>query len=195
MFYLKCTGDVQKRLGLFKLASAEAMPTGALLDHWYIHRITIERRNVFIFMSESTYLSFILYQGKRPVTAATLPTMMLAGIEQLLQMHGYSHDVIERTVTSYHTGMFAKTDSRSVLGVLNDLVLGYRSMIMVDGGLNCCDLSSIIMQINETPQRTLQWKNAWEAVQAKLGRPETPTKSVTLQEIGSNTPTTSTKNH
>jgi len=60
-----------------------------------------------------------------------------------------------------------------VLGVLNDLVLCYRTMIEAEGGLHSCDLTSIIMKMNKMPQRTLQWSNSWEAVQAKLGRPET----------------------
>lgn len=73
----------------------------------------------------------------------------------------------------YHSGLFAKTDSRSVLGVLNDLVICYRAMIDVDGGLQSCNLTDIILKINTMPQRTLQWAHSWDAVQAKLGNPET----------------------
>lgn len=122
-------------------------------------------------MSESTYLSFILYQGRKPVTASTLPDVMLAGMKQLLQMGGYSGGVIESVLAFYHSGLFSKTDSRSVLGVLNDLVLCYQTAIDAGGGMDFCDLTSIIMEMNKMPQRTLQWSNSWEAVQAKLESP------------------------
>jgi len=173
MLYLKCTAEVQKILGLPKSALAQAISTDASLGNWYINRFKIDQRDVYIFMSESTYLSFLLYQGKKPVTATTLPNMMLAGIEQLLLMRGYSKTIVGEALTPYHSGLYAKTDNRSVLGVLNDLVLCYRTMIEAEGGLHSCDLTSIIMKMNKMPQRTLQWSNSWEAVQAKLGRPET----------------------
>jgi hypothetical protein len=153
------------------MAPATSLEADAPLGNWYIHRFNIKRRNIFIFMSESTYLSFVLYQGRKPVTATTLPEVMLAGMKQLLQMGGYTEVVIESVLMFYHSGLFTKTDSRSVLGVLNDLVLCYQTAIDADGGMDSCDLTSIIMEMNKMPQRTLQWSNSWEAVQAKLESP------------------------
>ena len=173
MLYLKCTAEIQKVLKLSKASLAEAQPSTAPLGNWYINRFKVGRHNCFVFMSENTYLSFIMYQGKKPVTATTLPNMMLSGIAQLLEMRGYSNAAIDTALTPYHSGLFAKTDSRSVLGVLNDLVFCYRAMIEVGGGLQSCNLTDIILKINTMPQRTLQWAHAWDAVQAKLGNPET----------------------
>jgi len=99
MLYLKCTAEIQRILGLTKSTLAQAIQTDALLGNWYINRFRIGRRFFFIFMSENTYLSFILYSGKKPVTAATLPNMMLAGLAQLLHMRGYSQTVVERSLS------------------------------------------------------------------------------------------------
>ncbi len=122
-------------------------------------------------MSETTLLSFVLLQGKTAVTTETLPTMMLAGLTQLLQMRGISEDAIERAMVHYHDGLFARTDSRSDLGSLNDLVQRYQWMIEFDGGLNQCDLTRIIMGTNDMPQRRLGWCTSWEVTQSKLQLP------------------------
>jgi hypothetical protein len=168
MLYLKCTGIVQKVLKLPKSMLAEALPNPAPLGNWYVNRFGIGRRKAYIFMSETTLLSFILLQGKKPVTVETLPTMLLAGLAQLLQMRGFSEDAIERAVVHYRDGIFAKTDSRSDLGSLNDLVQRYQWIIESDGGLDHCDLTHIIMGTNDMPQRRLGWCTSWVATQSKL---------------------------
>lgn len=168
MFYLKCTGVVQKALGLPKGLVADALPSSAPLGHWYVHRFDLGRRKAYVFMSETTLLSFILFQGKKPVTAESLPNMMLAGLEQLLQMRGMGVDTIERAMAHYREGMFAKTDSRQALGSLNDLVQRYQWMVDYDGGLDRCDLSRIILGTNEMPQRRLGWATSWDITQSKL---------------------------
>lgn len=168
MLCLKCTGIVQKALGLPKTLLADAAPTSAPLGNWYVNRFAVGRRKAHVFMSETTLLSFILLQGKIPVTPETLPTMMLAGLEQLLQMRGMGEDAIDRAMVHYHEGLFAKTDSRADLGSLNDLVQRYQWMIEYEGGLDRCDLTRIIMGTNDMPQRRLGWFTSWEVTQSKL---------------------------
>jgi hypothetical protein len=119
-------------------------------------------------MSESTLLSFILFQGKNPVTVKTLPNMMLAGLQQLLQMKGLSSEAINRALVHYESGIYAKTDCRSALGSLNDLLEIYRHLIDCQGGLASYDLTGIIMSINDMPQRKLEGCNSWDVTQAKL---------------------------
>jgi hypothetical protein len=168
MLHLKCTGIVQKILKLPKSMLAEALPNPAPLGNWYVNRFDIGRRKAYVFMSETTLLSFILFQGKKPVTVETLPTMLLAGLAQLLNMHGFSEDAIERAMVHYQDGFFARTNSRHDLGSLNDLVQRYQWIIESDGGLDHCDLTSIIMGTNNMPQRRLGWCTSWEVTQSKL---------------------------
>ena len=119
-------------------------------------------------MSEPTLLSFILYEGARPLSPITLPQMFLAGLTQLLEMRGFAEKSIAEATRHYHTGLFAKTDSRASLGSLNDLVGTYQWLVEAKGGLHSCNLSAIIMQVNKTPQRRLNWASAWDAVSTKL---------------------------
>jgi hypothetical protein len=168
MFYLKCTLEVQKAIGLRKENLAASTETEALLGNWYVNRFDIGHRKAFIFMSQSTLLSFVLFQGEIPTTQERLPTMLLAGLQQLLEMRGISNEAILRAFRHCETAAFAKTDSRADLGSLNDLVHHYQCRIEYEGGLGLCDLTRIIMSINEMPQRRLGWGTSWDAVQSKL---------------------------
>jgi hypothetical protein len=168
MLHLKCTQEIQKIIGLRKENLALPMPSGALLGNWYVNRFDLGRRSAYIFMSETTLLSFILFQGKKPTTIESLPSMLLAGLEQLLQMKGLPASAIDKAFEHYDVGLYAKTDSRSDLGSLNDLVKHYQWRVEHSGGLSHCDLTGIIMDVNSMPQRRIGWLTSWDAVQSKL---------------------------
>lgn len=168
MLYLKCTAQVQSVIGLNPSQLLQAEPSPAPLGNWYVNRFPLGRCKAFVFMSEATLLSFVLLQGKKPVTVETLPRMLLAGLEQLLTMRGLPADAVERALVHYHTGAFSKTGNRADLGSLNDLVLRYQHIVRYRGGVHQCDLTDVIMRINETPQPRLGWCNSWEAAESKL---------------------------
>ena len=168
MLYLKCTQEVQKIADLRNENLALPQPSNAPLGNWYINRFNLGRRKAFIFMSETTLLSFILFQGKKAITIEHLANIFLAGLEQLLQMKGLPQSAIDKAFEHYNTGLFSKTDSRSSLGSLNDLVIHYQLRVEHAGGLAQCDLTSIIMNINDMPQRRIGWQTSWDAVQSKL---------------------------
>jgi hypothetical protein len=168
MLYLKCTGEVQKAIGLRKADLVDAQAVAAPLANWYVHRFLIGRTRFFLFMSELNLLSFVLYQGNKPVTVQSLPTMFMGGLSQLLAMRGFEPARIHRALQAYQTGRFAKTDSRKLLGCMNDLVWRYTEMVEFHGGLASCDLTDTIMKMNDMPQRTLNWRNSWDLVEFAL---------------------------
>ncbi len=168
MLYLKCTQEIQNVIGLRKENLAAAESTAAPLGNWYVNRFDLGRRKAYIFMSDTTLLSFILFQGKKPVTHESLPDMLLAGLEQLLQMKGLPASAIDKAFEHYDSVLYAKTDNRSDLGSLNDLAKQYQWRMEFKGGLSHCDLTSIIMSINEMPQRRIDWQTSWDIVQSKL---------------------------
>lgn len=168
MLYLKCTAQVQSIIGVTPSQLLQAEPSEALLGNWYINRFALGRRKAFVFMSETTLLSFLLLQGKQPVNVETLPRMLLAGLEQLLGMRGLPADAVERALAHYDIGAFSKTNNRSDLGSLHDLVLRYQHIVRHGGGLDHCDLTDVIMRVNETPLQRLGWCTSWEVVESKL---------------------------
>ena len=168
MLYLKCTAQVQSIIGLTPSQLSQAEPSAAPLGNWYINRFSLGRRKAFVFMSETTFLSFLLLQGKKPVTVETLPVMLVAGLEQLLTMRGLPADVVGRALAHHDTGAFSKTGNRSDLASLNDLVLRYQHMFGHRGGLDHCDPLDVIQRINEIPVQRLGWCTSWEMAESKL---------------------------
>ena len=102
MLYLKCTADVQKTIGLHKSQLSPIESSEAPLGHWMVNRFMVERRKAYVFMSESTLLSFILLSGKVPMTPQRLPGMLIGGLVQLLQLRGLPTPSHEQLILTLH---------------------------------------------------------------------------------------------
>ena len=65
--------------------------------------------------------------------------------------------MIDKINNEYFNLKYTKTNSKKVLGNMNDLMSLYKHYIYSDGGLKYCDLTDIIHRINKTPQRNIGW--------------------------------------
>ena len=167
MLQLRCTLKVQKQLGLSPNDLSEVKEPDSLLGNWYSNIFMVDRRKTLIFMSEHTLLSFVIY-GVRKDNSKKISEILLRGIDQLLLMEGFDISEINRVFSGYESVQFTKTNSRSVLGNMNELVELYKHFILYDGGFGHCDLANIIQRINRTPQRNLGWSNSIEVIKQLL---------------------------
>ncbi|WP_395858455.1 DUF6933 domain-containing protein [Colwellia psychrerythraea] len=90
------------------------------------------------------------------------------GLEQLLNFEDVNASVIELVIQDSCNIEITPTNSRKLLGNMNDLIYLYQSLITAEGGLANCDMTSIIMNINRTPQRVLDWENSITVTKALL---------------------------
>ena len=90
--------------------------------------------------------------------------MFIRGLEQVLRYEGIDLKKIEFVLNQFELIEITKTNSRSLLGNLNDLIYLYKSMIYARGGLKYCDLTKIIQRINRTPQKNLGWSLSIEKI-------------------------------
>ena len=157
MIQLRCTGKVQKQLSIKPSELSNIKEPDSTLGNWYLNITTIDRRKTFIFMNESTLLSFILY-GVKKSHSATIHEMFIRALNQLLLFEGFDFEIINLVNDEYHEIEYTKTHSRSLLGNLNDLVENYKYHIYEGGGFQHCDLTSIIRDINRMPQRNIGWE-------------------------------------
>lgn len=160
MLVLKCTKKVQGLVGLKAddLADLAGEEDGSILGAWYVNEFKVGRKKCLVFMNERTLLSFILVGVRKANTKKeTLPEICLEGVVHLLKLEGFSLESIGRVIEDSRHQIYAKTDSRKVLGNMNDLVAIYEHMIGYEGGLEHCDLTALIRKINRTPQRNLGW--------------------------------------
>tara|TARA_R110002073_G_scaffold34695_2_gene102480 strand:- start:155 stop:685 length:531 start_codon:yes stop_codon:yes gene_type:complete len=157
---LKCTKKAQDFIGLDKndLDATEKEMDQSVMGGWYVNVFLVDRRKCLIFMNERSLVSFIIFGARKDNSKKdSIPELFLRGIVQLLVLEDFPPAHINRLVEDCVDYRFAKTDSRKVLGNLNDLVATYEHMIWYEGGLKHCNLDEILYRVNRTPQRNLNW--------------------------------------
>lgn len=157
MIQLRCTSKVQKQLGIKPSELGEIKESDSTLGNWYVNISTIDKRKTFIFMNEKTLLSFVLYGVKKSNTPR-IHEIFLKALNQLLFLEGFNTKIVNRINDEYLDIEYTKTNNRSLLGNMNDLIENYKYSIYDGGGLKHCDLTEIIHSINRMPQKNIGWK-------------------------------------
>ena len=157
MYQLRCTKKVQDLLGLKSSNLSEIKEEGFVLGNWYVNTFTSNRRKCLFFMEEKTLMSFVLV-GIRKEHHKDIGKMFQEGVKYLLKSEGVSAEVLQAFDNAPEQIEFTKTDSRKLLGNMNDLLATFEHIIHYDGGLEVCDLNEITMKINRIPQRNIGWK-------------------------------------
>ena len=168
MYQLRCTKKVQDILGLKSSNLAEIKDENFALGNWYVNTFTVNRRKCLLFMEEKTLLSFVL-AGIRKDHHKNMGKIFKNGVVRLLELEGVSPFVIQAFEKAPEHIEYTKTDSKKLLGNMNDLLATYEYRILYDGGLNFCDLDDITMRINRTPQRNLDWKYSVDVLHEMVG--------------------------
>jgi hypothetical protein len=167
MLQLRCTAKVIRELGLRSGQLAMPAQGESKLGNWYLNLFTVDRRKTFVFVNERTLLSFIVFGVKKSNIDKT-PEIFLNGLDHLLVLERLEPGEINRVFKGYESLEFTKTNSRKVLGNMNDLIDMYRYHILYEGGFREADIGSIIMRVNRTPQRNLGWSSSIDMVRGLL---------------------------
>lgn len=151
---------------------SEVSSNNTLLGAWYVNQIIINRRKVLVFMNEKTLLSFVVIGVKKSKTikddfAATFLYHFFNFMKSMKFPMGKMGEVMD----DYQDTQLCKTDSRQALGNLNDLVFLYEHMIFDHGGLESCDISDIILKMNDMPQKNLGYKTSRQIAYEFLSNP------------------------
>ncbi len=119
-------------------------------------------------MNVKTLYSFILY-GVKKNSFPNIAEIFNRGFAQALAFEGLNEQNITNALSGYEEYEFTKTNSPKVLGNMNDLVDLYKHFILSKGGLKHCDLTEVIMKINRTPQKNIEWAYSIDRLKELLG--------------------------
>ena len=167
MVQIRCTKKMIDELNLPLSGIAEIRSDGSFLGAWYANAVRFGRHKAVVVVNERTLFSFVVPGGFKNDPAA-FTKAFLDGLARVLRSAQVSLSGIETLLAEHRTMEFTVTESRKVLGNMNDLVSMYDYEIEAAGGLTSEDLAFIIFKVNETPQRNIFWGNSHEALNRLL---------------------------
>ena len=145
----------QKLLRWLPPAEPVDEPSTTRLGDWYGHLTNLGRIRVALFISERSRLP-VLLPGRDLVKVAN---HLITELEQVLVKMKIPTELVKRELAAMIDVLFAPTNSRSLLGTINDFTNLLEWEYEQNSRANLLDLS---LKLGRTPMRTLGYRNPAE---------------------------------
>ena len=165
MQLIRCTKKLQKEMGLKKPDLLEEEPRFSYLESWHANLIHIDRRKCILFVNDKTLFNFIAPDVSR-VQIRELSVLFKDYLQCVLAEEGIEELNREKILSEYAEVAYANTNSRSVLGSMNDLAFHYKYLILMEGGVHSYNVPSIINKLNHMPMGAIEYAFPIEALRA-----------------------------
>ena len=152
-------------MGLKKSEISEAEPKFSYLGSWHANLIHIDRRKCILFVNDMTLFNFLVPDVSRS-KIKDLSGLFNGYLECVLAEEQLSKATIGRIMEEYREIEYANTNSKSILGSMNDLAFHYKYHILSEGGVHSSAIPSIIKKLNHMPMGAIEYKYSIEALKA-----------------------------
>ena len=161
MAILFCTHKVLNELGLSKNKVLSLAHSESSLENWYVNLFYQDRKKCLIFTQAETLFTFVVPNLLRK-DIVPIKELLKKELSRAMYHKDFKADEIQKVLAVLETITISQTQSRSVLGCMNDLVFQYS--VHIDPAYHPApiDLAEINHRLNEVPMKCLGWKYALE---------------------------------
>jgi len=129
-----CTKKVIDKISKYKKVENAKEDLG--FHNWYVDLINLERKNYFLFTNSETLFSFFVYAGTKKELENLEHIFEEKLKEQIVREVGTSIKYLDELFPKTGAYRFVKTNSRSVLGSMNDFKFQIKTHIWHKGELS-----------------------------------------------------------
>lgn len=163
MQLIRCTKKLQKEMGLTKTLLTDDEPTFSYLGPWHANLIYIDRRKCILLVNDKTLLNFIIPDVSR-AQIKHLPELFRSLLVCVLAEENIPESVRHKILAEYTDIGFTNTNSKSVLGSMNDLAFHYEHHILSEGGIHSHAIPGIISKLNHMPMGAIEYAYSIDAL-------------------------------
>ncbi len=163
MAIIKCTAKLLNELGA-KPTTAQDQPRG--LSDWHANLLGLERKKYVLFTNDQTLYSFLVRWVRTPRLADFFERFRL-GLFTSLMSERFEDAQIGYVLSGHLQVIISKTNSRSVLGSMNELAFQIESMIRVSR-LADTDLLQVNQQLNRIPMSAIKYNFSIREMKQRL---------------------------
>ena len=164
MQLIRCTQKLLKEMGLGKEELYQGKPATSIFGSWYANLLRASRDKFISFTNENTLYSFVTFDASK-AQLKNLDKIFRLNLEDFLEKEKFKPTVIQMILKEYENIKYAKTISRSVLGSMNDFAFNFKYKILTEGGIEFCDIASIVKLINRIPMGSIDYQYPIEKLQ------------------------------
>jgi len=151
--------------GAKKSDLSEDEPKESYLGSWHANLIYIDRKKCLLFVNDKTLFNFIVPDISR-AQIKELSNIFRVNLECVLAAEGVPKKAKTKIMSEYASIKYTNTNSKSILGSMNDLAFHYKYLIQSEGGVYSYAVPSIIKKLNHMPMGALEYVFPIDALKA-----------------------------
>ena len=163
MQLIRCTQKLIKEMGLTKSELSTVEPTFSYLGSWHANLLHIDGKKCILFVNDKTLFNFIVTNVKRK-EIKNLSIIFNEHLIYTLSSVNLMDKAKEEIINEYSVINYSKTNSKKVLGSMNDLAFHYKHHILSEGGIFSALVPNIIKKLNHMPMGMLNYKYSSESL-------------------------------
>ena len=167
MQLIRCTKKLQKEMGLKQSDLCAEEPRFSYLGPWHANLVHIDRRKCVLFVNDKTLFNFIMPDVSR-AQIGELEKLFKSYLSCVIVDAGFPDPDRARILSEYDEVGYANTNSKSVLGSMNDLAFHYKYSIQESGGVHSPAVPEIIRRLNRMPMSAIKEVFPIEAMKARI---------------------------
>ena len=148
MQLIRCTAKLLKELKQEPVANVE--PLRSFIGGWHANLLRIERRKCVLVTNDKTLYTIFIPGLKKP-DFNDFGEMFRHHLFKNLLHERFTQGKIEAVLDEHRTILFARTNNRSVLGLMNDLKFHLEFFIASRGGLVQAPIYELNRRLNRIP--------------------------------------------
>lgn len=152
-------------MGLKKNDIFERDVDDSYLGSWHANLIYIDGKKCVLFVNDKTLFNFIIPDISR-AQIRDLSSIFKVNLECVLAAEGIPENAKAIIMSEYVSIQYANTNSKSILGSMNDLAFHYKYHIQSEGGVHSHAVPCIISKLNRMPMGALEYVFPIEALKA-----------------------------
>ena len=164
MGIIRCTSKLLKELGTEAALVLKQPPS---LSDWHANLLRVDRKKWVLFTNDLTLYSFLVHIVKEPFSAGIGEQFRL-GLLKSLMSEKLDEWQVKLMLSSQGQLIIAKTNSRSVLGSMNELCFQIKGIVYSIGRLTDANLSVINLQVNRIPMSAIKYNVGIEELKRRL---------------------------
>lgn len=157
MATLRCTGQLESQIGITLPSSLDVSPFD-----WHANLLWLEKRKHVLFCSDASRL-ICLTSVVSKTEIGDLPELLRRTLQQVMSDECFAQEVIQHVVAAHNSIKLAKTNSKSVLGTMNDNTRHIRYFLDRYGSLSQPALTKVHHHLNHMPMKPNGWKFSIES--------------------------------
>jgi hypothetical protein len=164
MAFIRCTARLLKDLGTKPANIPDQTPD---IFDWHANMLRLNRKKYVLFTNSQTLYSFLIRWSGKPRPAEFQEQFRLKMFQSLMS-EGIAEEYIEYMLDGHKQITITKTNSRSVLGSMNDLAFQAKYMVYRRGRLDNTDLLEISRELNQNPLSAIKYQNGIAELKRRL---------------------------